>query len=81
MREVEDLVEVLVDGQIDRLRALDGGAAAPHVHDHEDQEAHDHGDVAAVEELRKAREEEHELDGTEEDRERHGKRGLVANLG
>ena len=31
--EVEDLVEVLVHGQVHRLRALDGGAAAPDVHD------------------------------------------------
>ena len=58
---------------------LDGRAAAPHVHHDEDQRGHQHGEIAAVEELGEAREEEHALDQHEEDQEAQGEHRLVAD--
>ena len=79
VREVKELVEVLANRQVDGLRALDGRAAAPDVHHEEEHGGEKYGDVAAVEELGEAREEEHELDCAKEDEEHHGRRRLAAD--
>ena len=76
-----ELVDVLVDGQVHGLGVLDRGAAAPHVHDDEDERRHEDGEVAAVEELRERGEEERELDRAEEQREDNGKPAPVPQLG
>ena len=53
-----ELVDVLGDGQQNRLRALDGGAAAPHIHKAKQQRGQEDHDVTAVKEHGKARGEE-----------------------
>ena len=61
-----ELIDVLGDGQQDRLRALDGGAAAPHIHKAEQQRGQEDHDIAAVKEHGEARSEEAQLNGTKE---------------
>ena len=61
-----ELVDVLGDGQQNRLRALDGGAATPHIHKAEQQCGQEDHDVAAVKEHGEARSEEAQLNGTKE---------------
>ena len=58
-----ELIDVLGDGQQDRLRALDGGAAAPHVHKAKQQRGQEDHHIAAVKEHGEARGKEAELDG------------------
>ena len=45
-----ELIDVLGDGQQNRLRALDGGAAAPHIHKAKQQRGQEDHDVTAVKE-------------------------------
>ena len=78
--ELCKLADVVLDGKVDGLRALDGGATAPDEHDKEDQRCHEHGEVAAMHELRQAREEECGLEDTEEHEEDDRADTLVAHL-
>ena len=53
-----ELIDVLGDGQQDRLRAFDGSTAAPHIHKAKQQCGQEDHDVAAVKEHGEARGEE-----------------------
>ena len=53
-----ELIDVLGDGQQNRLRALDGGATAPHVHKAKQQCGQEDHHIAAVKEHGEARGEE-----------------------
>ena len=61
-----ELIDVLGDGQQNRLRALDGGATAPHVHKAKQQCGQEDHHIAAVKEHGEARSEEAQLNGTKE---------------
>ena len=74
-----ELVDVLGDGQQDSLRALDGGAATPHIHKAEQQCGQEDHDVAAVKEHGEARGEEAQLNGTEEQGEDAGAQLVLEN--
>ena len=76
-----ELVNVLGDGQQDRLRALDGGAAAPHVHKAKQQRGQEDHDVTAVKEHGEARGEEAQLNGTEEQGEDTGTQLVLEDAG
>ena len=76
-----ELIDVLGDGQQDRLRALDGGAAAPHIHKAEQQRGQEDHDVAAVKEHSEARGEEAQLNGTKEQGEDAGTQLVLEDAG
>ena len=76
-----ELVDVLGDGQQNRLRALDGGAAAPHVHKAKQQCGQEDHDVAAVKEHGEARGEEAQLNGTKEQGEDAGTQPVLEDAG
>ena len=76
-----ELVDVLGDGQQNRLRALDGGAATPHIHKAEQQCGQEDHDVAAVKEHGEARSEEAQLNGTKEQGEDAGTQLVLENAG
>ena len=76
-----ELVDVLGDGQQNRLRALDGGAAAPHVHKAKQQRGQEDHDVAAVKEHGEARSEEAQLNGTKEQGEDAGTQLVLEDAG
>ena len=79
--QAAELVNVLGDGQQDRLRALDGGAAAPHVHKAKQQRGQEDHDVAAVKEHGEARSEEAQLNGTKEQGEDAGAQLVLEDAG
>ena len=76
-----ELVDVLGDGQQDRLRALDGSAAAPHVHKAKQQRGQEDHDVAAVKEHGEARGKEAELDGAKKQGEDAGAQLVLEDAG
>ena len=76
-----ELVDVLGDGQQNRLRALDGGAAAPHVHKAKQQCGQEDHHIAAVKEHGEARGEEAQLDGTKEQGEDAGTQPVLEDAG
>ena len=76
-----ELVDVLGDGQQYRLRALDGGAATPHIHKAEQQCGQEDHDVTAVKEHGEARGEEAQLNGTEEQGEDAGAQLVLEDAG
>ena len=76
-----ELVDVLGDGQQNRLRALDGGAAAPHIHKAKQQRGQEDHDVAAVKEHGEARSEEAQLNGTKEQGEDAGTQLVLEDAG
>ena len=76
-----ELVDVLGDGQQNRLRALDGGAAAPHIHKAKQQRGQKDHDVAAVKEHGEARSEEAQLNGTKEQGEDAGTQLVLEDAG
>ena len=76
-----ELVDVLGDGQQNRLRALDGGAATPHIHKAKQQCGQEDHDVAAVKEHGEARSEEAQLNGAEEQGEDAGAQLVLENAG
>ena len=76
-----ELIDVLGDGQQDRLRALDGGAAAPHVHKAKQQRGQEDHYVAAVKEHGEARGEKAQLNGTEEQGEDAGAQLVLEDAG
>ena len=76
-----ELIDVLGDGQQDRLRALDGGAAAPHIHKAKQQRGQEDHDVAAVKEHGEARGEEAQLNGTKEQGEDAGTQPVLEDAG
>ena len=76
-----ELVDVLGDGQQNRLRALDGGAATPHIHKAKQQCGQEDHYVAAVKEHGEARGEEAQLNGTEEQGEDAGAQLVLEDAG
>ena len=54
MTQATELVNVFIYGEINALRPLNSGTAAPDKHDNKDCGSHKNGKVAAVEELGKA---------------------------
>ena len=76
-----ELIDVLGDGQQNRLRALDGGATAPHVHKAKQQCGQEDHHIAAVKEHGEARGEEAQLNGTEEQGEDAGAQLVLENAG
>ena len=74
-----ELIDVLGDGQQDRLRALDGGAATPHIHKAKQQCGQEDHHIAAVKEHGEARGEEAQLNGTEEQGEDAGAQLVLEN--
>ena len=76
-----ELINVLGDGQQNRLRALDGGAAAPHIHKAKQQRGQEDHDVAAVKEHGEARSEEAQLNGTKEQGEDAGTQLVLEDAG
>ena len=76
-----ELIDVLGDRQQDRLRALDGGAAAPRIHKAKQQRGQEDHHIAAVKEHGKARGEEAQLNGTEEQGEDAGTQLVLENAG
>ena len=76
-----ELIDVLGDGQQNRLRALDGGAAAPHVHKAEQECGQEDHNVAAVKEHGEARSEEAQLNGTKQQGEDAGAQLVLEDAG
>ena len=76
-----ELVDVLGDGQQDRLRALDGGAATPHIHKAKQQCGQEDHHIAAVKEHGEARGEKAQLNGAEEQGEDAGAQLVLENAG
>ena len=76
-----ELIDVLGDGQQDRLRALDGGAAAPHIHKAKQQCGQEDHHIAAVKEHGEARGEKAQLNGAEEQGEDAGAQLVLENAG
>ena len=74
-----ELIDVLGDGQQNRLRALDGGATAPHVHKAKQQCGQEDHHIAAVKEHGEARGKEAQLNGTEEQGEDAGAQLVLEN--
>ena len=76
-----ELVDVLGDGQQNRLRALDGGAATPHIHKAKQQCGQEDHHIAAVKEHGEARGEKAQLNGAEEQGEDAGAQLVLENAG
>ena len=76
-----ELIDVLGDGQQNRLRALDGGAATPHIHKAKQQCGQEDHHIAAVKEHGEARGEKAQLNGAEEQGEDAGAQLVLENVG
>ena len=74
-----ELIDVLGDGQQNRLRALDGGTATPHVHKAKQQRGQEDHHIAAVKEHSEARGKEAELDGAKKQGEDAGAQLVLEN--
>ena len=76
-----ELLDILGDGQQNRLRALDGGAAAPYVHKAEQKSGKEDHDIAAIKEHGEARGKEAQLNSAKEQGEHAGTQLVLEDAG